>query len=321
MLSVRVFLVLAAFLVAAAILGLYIAPQSNVGFADDASVLAFAALVAVGIERILELTWTLLGQSRLGGWWPLRQLAEVFDTVEKESNALLGPLVAQTQEALKKAHEGLGAGNDVLKKQLDTAIADLNEQKDAYQKKLDTAHKLAPGSERLALLAQISTEFSKLLTDAADVAGDASQAAKDAIKKADEAVGLSMTVAELFTDNPARRVASILIGGGLGMIAAGFMGLNIFSAVLGTEAKSLAAGLGVIVTGFVIGLGSSPFHEVVKALQNYKESHGEMIETGTSGDGKVIRTPMRGRSRDMREQNVADTTDLADTRTFRLRRA
>ena len=74
MLSVRVFLVLAAFLVAAAILGLYIAPQSNVGFADDASVLAFAALVAVGIERILELTWTLLGQSgsaaggRSGSW-------------------------------------------------------------------------------------------------------------------------------------------------------------------------------------------------------------------------------------------------------------
>lgn len=320
MLSVRVFLVLATFLVAAAAIGLYIAPQSNAGFADEASVLAFAALVAVGIERILELTWTLLGQSRLGGWWPLKQLAEVFDTVEKESNALLGPLVAQAEEALTAARKGLGAG-EALAKQIDTALADLQTQKETYQKKFETAHKLAPGSERLALLAQISTDFSKLLTDATDVPDKAAQLAKDAIKKADEAVGLSMTVAESFTDNPARRVASILIGGGLGMIAAGFMGLNIFSAILGTEANGLAAGLGVIVTGFVIGLGSSPFHEVVKALQNYKESQGEMIETTGSGEGKIIRAPMRTRGRDARALDVAEATDLSDTRTFRLRRA
>jgi hypothetical protein len=319
-LSVRVFFVLAAFLLAAAVFGFLIAPRSNVGFADDAAVLAFAALIAVGIERILELTWTLLGQSRLGGWWPLKQLAEVFDTVEKESNALLGPLVAQTQEALKAARQGLGAGTDLAKK-IDTTLADLQTQKDTYQKKFDTAHKLAPGSERLALLAQISTDFSKLLTDATDVASKTSQDAKDAIKKAEEAVGLSMTVAESFTDNPARRVASILIGGGLGMIAAGFLGLNIFSAVLGAQAGWLAAGLGIILTGFVIGLGSSPVHEVVKALQNYKESHGEMIETGTSGDGKIIRAPMRNRGRDLRDLDVADATDMSDTRTFRLRRA
>jgi len=319
-LSIRVFFVLAAFLVAAAVFGFVIAPRSNVGFADDAAVLAFAALVAVGIERILELTWTLLGQSRLGGWWPLKQLAEVFDTVEKESNALLGPLLAQTQDALKAAQKLPGVGADLVK-QIDAALADLQTQKDTYQKKFDTAHKLAPGSERLALLAQISTDFSKLLTDAADAATKGTQEAKDAIKKSDEAIGLSMTVAESFTDNPARRVASILIGGGLGMIAAGFLGLNIFSAVLGAEAGYLAAGLGVILTGFVIGLGSSPVHEVVKALQNYKESHGEMIETGGTGDGKIIRAPMRSRGRDLRELDVADTTDLSDTRTFRLRRA
>jgi hypothetical protein len=188
-------------------------------------------------------------------------------------------------------------------------------------KKFETAHKLAPGSERLALLAAISTDFSKLLKEATDLASKTSKEAQDAIKKSDEAIGLSMTVAESFTDNPARRVASILIGGGLGMIAAGFLGLNIFSAVLGAGANDLAAGLGVILTGFVIGLGSSPLHEVVKALQNYKESQGEMIETGTPGDGKIIRAPMRNRGRDLRDLDVAEATNMSDTRTFRLRRA
>ena len=100
MLSVRVFLVLGLWLVAAAVFGFVVAPRSNEGFADDAAVLAFASLVAIAIERMLELFWTIVGQSRLGGWWPLKQIGDVFATVETETNNLLDPILKDDREDL-----------------------------------------------------------------------------------------------------------------------------------------------------------------------------------------------------------------------------
>ena len=177
---------------------------------------------------------------------------------------------------------GLNAGSAELKR-LDEALALVADQKAAYTKRLAAARQLAPSSERLALIAGISADVSAFLASAVDATEKGSAEVKKTISAVDETVGLAMSVAESFSDNPARRVASILIGGGLGMIAASFVGLNIFSSVLGAEAGYLAAGLGVILTGFVVGLGSSPFHEVVKALQNYKKSRAPSVDT-TPGD-------------------------------------
>jgi hypothetical protein len=77
-----------------------------------------------------------------------------------------------------------------------------------------------------------------------------------------------------FKDNPARRLISIVIGAILGLVVAGFMRLDIVAAAGGIEFgnNGLGNGLGVAITGLLVGLGSSPTHEAVRALQKYKES-------------------------------------------------
>ncbi|HEY7025722.1 MAG TPA: hypothetical protein VH371_12265 [Candidatus Limnocylindrales bacterium] len=295
MLTLRVWIGLGAFLVACAAVGFVVAPRSNAGIPDQASVLSLAAMVAVGIERLIELAWTTLGGT-LGGWWPLKPVVDAFSTVETQTNALLGPILADTQKRLEEARAAAKAGTDKAK-QVDAALADVKAGQVDLNKQLAVAQSLAPGSERLALLAGIATGANDSLTSALDLAGETSAEIQLRLAQAQQAVDVAMTVAQSFSDNPARRITSILVGGSLGMLAAAFLGLNIFAAVLGPDAGYLGAGLGVIVTGFIIGLGSSPTHEAVKALQNYKATKGTMVEADVSakgGDPKTSLTVSRG---------------------------
>lgn len=90
-----------------------------------------------------------------------------------------------------------------------------------------------------------------------------------------------------FTDNPARKLASLAIGALLGLAVAGFMGLNLFLAAL-DEPSDLFAGVGgIMLTGIIIGFGANPTHEVIKALQGRKPSTltpGSAPGTGVSAD-------------------------------------
>src|SRR5436190_23941949 len=112
MLTVRVWLGLAAWLVITAVVCFAVAPRSNAGFADDAAVLSFATLVAIGIERMLELMWSLASQSqKAGGWWPLKPVADAIDSVLSETDAFLGPHVKSTLDALDAAGKKLAAAD------------------------------------------------------------------------------------------------------------------------------------------------------------------------------------------------------------------
>jgi hypothetical protein len=76
------------------------------------------------------------------------------------------------------------------------------------------------------------------------------------------------------------------------MVAAGFLGLNIFAGVFSAGATFLsgdAALWGLLLSGFILGLGSSPTHEVIKAIQNYKKSRGAEVDASAqvSGDGQA----------------------------------
>lgn len=69
-----------------------------------------------------------------------------------------------------------------------------------------------------------------------------------------------------FKDNPGRRLISIYLGVILGLTVAGYFGLDLFQAVLKDTAQSTNH-LNIIITGVVVGLGSNPTHEVIRALQ------------------------------------------------------
>jgi hypothetical protein len=97
----------------------------------------------------------------------------------------------------------------------------------------------------------------------------------DAVTAATSLQNLLLT----FASNPARRLLSIMAGANLGLAVAFVLHLDVFTAV-DAAAPSAQAGGGVsgnlpsiwiAVTGLVMGLGSTPTHELIKALQQRKQ--------------------------------------------------
>lgn len=268
----RVWAFFLGFVVLSGVLGAWLSPETNAGFADGASVIAFVTLVAVGIERLIELCWTLLGQAqKFGGWWPLNQIATSVATVEQETNKLLTPVFQTVKTSLESFRTTLPNGSNESK-DIEKQLTMIQTACENLQARLGAAQKLAPGSSRFEITTHIAVDAASVLSSAATRAGEWGNAATQAVDDAAQATSIATMIVSSFRDNPARRIASILLGAGAGMLVAGFMGLNLFSAVLGQGAGLAAGVVGVLLTGIVVGLGSSPTHEIIKSLQDYKES-------------------------------------------------
>ena len=284
---------LLAVVVVSGIIGAAIAPSTpNTGFRDAASVLAFVSLAAVAIERVIEGFFSAIS-GRFGEWWPLRAVRAEFDTFEASTNAVLGPVTKDTLDELATAKQlAQAAGGDV------TSIQQLIDGVAAEQARLsrqleDVQTKLPPGSARLVRLGEINTAMATTLHDAHQLSAQATTGAQAALRDASDLAERASLIIASFSDNPARRVASLLLGASLGMVIAAAIGLNLFSATLApppgaTDIVGLLAGkAGIVLTGIVIGLGSSPTHEVVKSLQAYKEARAGSLGVSTMTTGSA----------------------------------
>ena len=69
---------------------------------------------------------------------------------------------------------------------------------------------------------------------------------------------------------------SLFAGAILGIVIAGFFSLDLFQAILQPNNTIPAWGRlthpGVAVTGLINGLGSSPTHEIIQAIQSFKQN-------------------------------------------------
>jgi hypothetical protein len=273
-----VVVLLVVFAVCAAIAWLVAPATANQGFKDSASVLAFVSLTAVAIERCIEGFFGLMA-GRFGQWWPLKAVKLEFDTFEAKTNETLGPVVKQTVDELTAAKDLAGQSQDEV-----TRIQGLIDQVDAEQRRLsgrfaDATTKLVPGSERLARVGEINTAMTTFLHGIHTQTATYTTGAQALLATTGEAADRASAIIASFTDNPARRLASLLLGASLGVLVAAGVGLNLFAATLvGPDGSTrdlpqvVAGTLGVVLTGIVIGLGSAPTHEVVKSLQTYKDS-------------------------------------------------
>ncbi|HYO44279.1 MAG TPA: hypothetical protein VES19_13870 [Candidatus Limnocylindrales bacterium] len=293
-----VFLVL--FIAACAAAAARIAPDtSNAGFKDAASVLAFVSLTAIAIERLIEGAFSVVS-GRLGEWWPLRAVRGEFNAFEAATNDVLGPVTGQTIEQLSAARDLMvAAGQDVtaIQQTMDGVVAQHARLSAQLE---DVRSKLPPGSARLGRLGEINAAMATTLHDAHVVGTAATGGAREALRQASEVAERASLIIATFTDNPARRVASLFLGAGLGMVVAAAVGLNLFAATLEPPAGAidmaglLAGKIGIVLTGVLIGLGSSPTHEVVKSLQAYKVSRTGSVGVATvstgagAGGGAVI---------------------------------
>lgn len=288
---VVVFALVAWVIVCAAVAGIIAPKQINTGFKDSAALLAFISLTAVAIERCIEGFFTLLA-GRLGEWWPLKTIRDEFNTFEKQTNDVLNPVVKGTIDALTAAQKGAGTTADQI-----AALQGLIDKVNAEATRLRTQYnavttKLAPGSDRLARVGEINTAMTAVLHDVHDASAQCTTKAREDLQKASDIANDASLIISSFSDNPARRAASLALGASLGMLVAGAVGLNLFVATLAGPNDSsadlpavLAGWLGVVLTGVVIGLGSAPTHEVVKSLQAYKESRSAPVDVVTLATG------------------------------------
>jgi hypothetical protein len=243
------------------------APLPNHGFTDAAAAIAVITAASVGIERAMEMLWTALG-SFVGEWWPLSIINAQVAALTKD----LDPVVTEFYTSTSAALEVAKVKGQLTETGLAKAQAELTAQQQALTARLAELNVLAPDSQRAHLLATtVGQSVALVAANYASFSDDVQRAVNVANQSV---VGLSDFVATL-KDNPGKRLISLWVGMLLGLAVAGFLGLDIFIAVLGTSAPSVPVPpdpAGIVMTGLVIGLGASPTHEVISVLQEIKKA-------------------------------------------------
>jgi hypothetical protein len=239
----------------------------NAAFTSSASALAVIAGVAVGVERVLEAFWTVAGQMK-GWWWPLGKVGGLADKPTAALDAVVKPF-------LDKAMDEVSSWPNP-----EQAKAKLREVRDSLNKLPKYV-----SAEQLSLLPKPATKaiesFLKVSKD--DELNAQAEAALEAVAEV-------KTFAESFKDNPGKRIISIYVGVILGLVIAWALGLDLFQATLELQQAEAAAqevaqkvaesggeqgpyfpAWSIAVTGLIVGLGSSPTHEAIKLLTEWKK--------------------------------------------------
>jgi hypothetical protein len=221
------------------------------GLRDAAAALTIIAAVSVGIERVLEGFWTYIGLTR-NSWWPLNIVSQDINTMASNLDQVLEPFYQQ----LTKAVEDAKNAGQWSQQQLDAANKEITD----FQNFIAQLKQLTPGSQQATAIANIISQqisnFQQRYKTLDAVATSTNQA-----------INSFTNFIVTPPDNLGRRFISLFLGMYLGLVVAGVLGLDLLQAIFTT---SLAFHLGVVLTGLVMGLGSSPTHEVIQVLQNWK---------------------------------------------------
>lgn len=316
----------------------------NTGFAGSAAVLSMIAAVALGIERIIEAFWTIIGLTK-GAFWPLNLINDQVNGMVEDLDDKLRPVYDEAEKAIRTAAVATEEGQ----KKLEEALKELEKLK------ANTARlkELAPDNQRVNLIAASAFQGVSLLEKKYPAVAQTAEVAQQAI------VGVSDFVAT-FKDNPGRRLISILLGMILGLLVAGVIRLDVFEAAAQTPPTAgqnppagaqqaagqnapaggqpaaapanAAAGAvreretnflgftvglywGVAFTGLLMGLGSNPTHEVIRAIQEFKKSRK------SDNDPAPVITPPGASRADVARQGGGDgAAGPRGVSTFSLRR-
>jgi hypothetical protein len=248
--------------------GRIVVDPSNISAANGAAILAIITGAAVAIERILEAFWTFI-DSRIGGWWPFSIVHDAINRLVGSFDQFVEPYLNRlrfARDAIKAAQEHDGE----WKSDVNQILIDV----DAVPPKLQTLAKTLQQSgiandQKVAILAgSASNSISNILNTYPDLQHQLG-AKVDLVKSFTDDLNSFMTT---FDDNPARRSISLVVGCVAGYAVAIALKLDLF-AVLGVS-TAIGGGwsAGVPLTGLIMGLGSNPTHEVIQAIQQYKQA-------------------------------------------------
>lgn len=237
---------------------------------DPQSAVTFITGAAVAIERTIEMLWTLIGNLR-NTFWPLNAVAAQVDQYVADVNVSAATYRQQVADELLAVNDRVAKGeattNEVAASAsglLDKGVAETKELQNRFDAFAQTVQG-RPQIQRAQLLAAAAARDAELLNakykDFLPAINHAELTTNAAID------GLQDFIAS-FKDNPARRLISLFAGVTLGLFFVAAFHLDLF-AILGVTSDSPA--LASIASGFVIGLGSSPTHEVIRLIQERKE--------------------------------------------------
>jgi hypothetical protein len=232
----------------------------GLAFASETMALAVIGSIAIGIERVIETFWTLLGLFS-NRYWPLGiwsvEYKNLMDTLDKDFT----PFYEKAALAVQKAAEANHWADDNL--DFKKAREQLLQVKDSLESVKSSVGGEASGAVITALkgisILQRNYPDDQDLELAASVASQAVDGVTNFISS--------------FKNNPGRKLISIYIGMLLGLALAWFTGIDLFQVTLGsseTATMTLSSHLGVAFTGLILGLGASPTHEVISILQEVK---------------------------------------------------
>ncbi len=215
--------------------------QPNIGYSDSAAILAVVAAVAIGIERVLEAGWTIIGLTS-NAWWPFNMIGNQANQLLKLANNQLDPIYVEVDKAIDQLE---AVDMDKARKELQ-----------AIKSQIDTLMHAAPSSQQVNLVSVRALQALEYLD----------RKYPGVIRQIDIAQQTLYGVADFvatFKENPAKRLVSIFAGAMIGIAIAGLVGLDLFQAILGNpdavpSSSTLFPFLGVAVTGLIMGLGSSP---------------------------------------------------------------
>lgn len=296
-----------------ALIAVFVAPESNEGFRDGAAVIAFVTAAAVAIERIVEGVWTIVGSNRsLGGWWPFKTVRDNILDFEDKANAMLDEPLEHAIQVLQDAVDAHGTATTLVK-DINLELAGFRQSANSLRGKVGNAQTtLAPGSPRFQLVSEAVDDGVAIANRAVARAAQLNKDAGSVLERLAPAADACDMVSDYITsfdDNPARKLTSLALGATLGIALAGFLGLNLFLAILGDTSSWSAGEAGILLTGLVIGLGSNPTHEVIKALERRKKPAG----------GETTRAPNAAPVPDVEPVDVADDRGRAGVQQSRRR--
>jgi hypothetical protein len=221
-------------------------------YGDAAAIIALITFTAVGIERSVEIFWTIVG-SKAGQYWPLTQLSRQLKTLSEGLDARIEPLYRSVDEQLESLKDDHGS--------LSEEVSATRERLTRLQVEID---RLRQGNAENLSVRRATDLVSRYVAEAATVL----PANDQEIEAISRLLGSMEQFVDSFADNPGRRLISLWLGIVLGIVVAAWLQLDLFLATLGTDASMR----NVIITGVVIGLGSNPAHEIIRAIQEVKES-------------------------------------------------
>jgi hypothetical protein len=242
--------------------------------ATAGAMLAVIAAAAVGIERGIEMFWSLVGQLA-SGWWPFNKMLTEVTALELDVKTRLAAAQAAIDSALQKAGPVVSDAS--------TRLAQALGEMKKLQGRVAELEKLAPGNQRVSLIAATVTQGVGL------VAQYQPQIDYN-LRLIDQSVAGLTDFAASFKENPARRIINIWAGAMIGLVIAYFVRMDVFLAVLGTVAtpEGWWPHLGVALTGLIIGLGSNPTHDVIAALQEVKKYRASQNQPSASTGVTVV---------------------------------